>query len=136
MAKTQPKANETEDITTNINTAPVGAPTVDPIVKSNREMAAASIRKKELLKHYKNEKKVMTYLSPMYRPYFGNVMIVTINGISIRFPVDGSKHEVPVTFSDEIERRRKYIDSIIKRQKRMADVSTNVESNPGELELF
>lgn len=131
MASNKPKADETQ-----VNSNSTSSRIVDPIVNSNREIAAATARKKELLRVYKQEKKVMTYLSPMYRPYFGNVMIVTINGISIRFPVDGSKHEIPVTFADEIERRRKYIDSIIKRQKKMADISTNFERTAGELELF
>lgn len=110
--------------------------TIDPIVKANKDLLKAAERKKALLKYYKGEEKVSTYVSPMYKPYFGNVMTVTISGISIRFPIDGSKHDIPVTFADEIERRRRCVDNIINKQKRMADISVNMEANPGELELF
>ena len=107
------------------------------LIQDNREIAKASLRRKELIKLYKGEKKVTTYLSPMYRPYFGNVMTVTINGISIRFPVDGSKQEIPATFADEIERRRRNIDNIEKKQKRMAAVKENEDKGSiGSLSLF
>lgn len=107
------------------------------LIQDNREIAKASQRRKELIKYYKGEKKVTTYLSPMYRPYFGNVMTVTINGVSIRFPVDGSKQEIPVTFADEIERRRRNIDNIEKKQKRMAAIKENEDKGSiGALPLF
>lgn len=107
------------------------------MIKDNREIAQASARRKELIKFYKNEKQVVTYISPMYRPYFGNVMTVTINGISIRFPVDGSKQSIPATFADEIERRRRNIDNIEKKQKRMAAVKENEDKGSiGSLSLY
>lgn len=107
------------------------------LIQDNREIAKASARRKELIKYYKGEKKVVTYLSPMYRPYFGNVMTVTINGVSVRFPVDGSKQEIPATFADEIERRRRNIDNIEKKQKRMAAVRENEDKGSiGSLSLF
>ena len=42
------------------------------MIKDNREIAQASARRKELIRYYKNEKQVITYVSPMYRPYLGN----------------------------------------------------------------
>ena len=120
-----------EKVEQNLNRADLG------LIKDNREIAQASLRRKQLIKYYKNEKQVVTYVSPMYRPYFGNVMTVTINGISIRFPIDGSKQEIPATFADEIERRRQNIDDIIKKQKRMAAVKENEDKGSiGELSLF
>lgn len=107
------------------------------LINDNREMLKASARRKELIKHYKNEPQVTTYVSPMYRPYFGNVMTVTINGVSIRFPIDGTKQSIPATFADEIERRRRNIDDIINKQKRMASVSENEDKGSiGSLSLF
>ncbi len=107
------------------------------MIKDNREIAQASARRKELIRYYKNEKQVITYVSPMYRPYLGNVMTVTINGISIRFPVDGSKQSIPATFADEIERRRRNIDSIERKQKRMAAVKENEDKGSvGSLSLY
>ena len=107
------------------------------MIKQNREIAQASARRKELIRYYKSEKQVVTYISPMYRPHFGNVMTVTINGISIRFPVDGSKQEIPATFADEIERRRRNIDNIENKQRRMAAVKENEDKGSiGALSLY
>lgn len=109
---------------------------VDIIKKANREFAEAQNRKKELLKTYKEEPKVAVYLSPMYRAYFGNVMRVSVNGISIYFAVDGSTQIVPQTFADVITERRIAIDSILNKQNMLADVHSNVETSPGEINLF
>lgn len=120
-----------EKVEQNLNRADLG------LIKDNREIAQASLRRKQLIKHYKGERQVITYVSPMYRPYFGNVMTVTINGISIRFPIDGSKQEIPATFADEIERRRRNIDNIERKQKRMAAVKENEDKGSiGSLSLF
>lgn len=106
------------------------------MVQANRELTRAEQRKKELHILYKNEEKVPMYLSPMYRPYFGNVMRVMINGISIFFKVDGSTQLIPKTFADEIVTRRLAIDKILTRQSRMANIPQNNENSPGELNLF
>lgn len=107
------------------------------LIKANRAIAQASARKKELIRYYKSEKQVVTYVSPMYRPYFGNRMSVTINGITIIFPIDGSKHSIPATFADEIERRRREIDKIERKQKRMAAIKENEDKGSiGSLNLF
>ncbi len=122
---------DVEQAKINLKAAEIG------MIEANREIATAAARKKELIRKYKKEKQVVTYVSPMYRPYFGNVMTVTINGISIRFPIDGSKQEVPATFADEIERRRRHVDNIEKKQKRMAAVKDNEDKGSiGSLSLF
>ena len=77
------------------------------------------------------EPKVPMYLSPMYRPYLGNVADITINGVTIFFPVDGNTYEVPRAFADEIAR----IDAMLTKQNKMADVANNYERTPGELKL-
>jgi hypothetical protein len=106
------------------------------VQKANSELLTAEARRKTLLKEYREEEKVPIYLSPMYRPYFGNVMTVSMNGISIFFKVDGSVQNVPKTFADEIAARRIAIDAIITKQSRMADIPNNAEKSPGELALF
>jgi|GEM_PF-2878645 len=107
----------------------------DPVQQANRELLNAEARKKRLLQHYRNQEKVPMYLSPMYRPYFGNVMQVSLNGISIFFKVDGSVQKIPKDFADEITARRMAIDAILTKQSKMADISKNYESSPGELDL-
>lgn len=120
-------------------TAPVQAPQeqhVDVVQKSNSELLTAEKRRKMLLQTYREEARVPMYLSPMYRPYFGNVMTVSVNGISIFFKVDGSVQQVPKTFADEIAARRLSIDAMLNKQNRMADIANNAEKSPGELALF
>lgn len=107
----------------------------DPVQQANRELLNAEARKKQLLQHYRNQEKVPMYLSPMYRPYFGNVMQVSLNGISIFFKVDGSVQKIPKDFADEVTARRMAIDAILTKQSKMADISKNYESSPGELDL-
>ena len=102
----------------------------------HKEHIAAQARKKELLKTYRDEDKVAIHISPMYRPYFGNVMIMTINGITIGVPVDGTTHKIPKTFAEHINARITKVDSIIKKTDSMADITRNFENNPGELEMF
>jgi hypothetical protein len=104
--------------------------------KANAEVLTAEQRRKKLLEYYRNEKRIPMYLSPMYRPYLGNVMTVQINGISIFFKVDGSVQQVPETFANEITARRLAIDAILTKQHRMADIVNNYESSPGELALI
>jgi hypothetical protein len=103
---------------------------------ADMELARAKNQRKILHKRYKDEPKVPMYLSPMYRPHFGKVMTVSINGISIFFKVDGSTQMVPKTFADEITSRRMQIDAILTKQSKMSNVPNNLESAPGELKLF
>lgn len=106
------------------------------MAQANKKLQEGKHRKKALMKKYKEEEKVPMYLSPMYRPYVGNVMPVSINGIKIYFKVDGSTQLVPKTFADEIANRRIQIDAILTKQSRMADVQANAEGTPGELKMF
>ncbi len=108
----------------------------DVMVESRKALQAAEGARPMLRQIYADEPRVPLYLSPMYRPYFGNVMRVTINGISIYMPVNGTTHSIPQTFADEITRRRMAIDNMLTRQDRMAEVSSNVEGAPGELSIF
>ena len=108
----------------------------DVMVESRVALQAAEGARPILRKQYADEQKVPMYLSPMYRPYFGNMMDVNINGVHIVFPVDGSTQSVPQTFADEIARRRMAIDNMLTKQNRMSDVASNVEGAPGELSVF
>lgn len=104
--------------------------------EARKQLQQAQDSKSQLVKQYMAEETVPMYLSPMYRPYFGNIMTVSINGIMIAFPVDGSTKQVPRTFADEITRRRMAVDAMLTKQNRMHEVSNNHESAPGELSLF
>jgi hypothetical protein len=125
-----------EDVTpTSPNVEKKSVPT--PVKKTPEKafMDAESTRR-ALLKVYKAEKLVSVNVSPLYAPYFGRVMRVMINGISVYVKVDGTPHNVPETFADEINGRIAHINRNIARQTRLADVTRNGEGSPGELELY
>ena len=107
------------------------------VIAANRKaMHDLDNQKRTLRNVYAAEDKVPMYLSPMYRPHLGNNMRVSLNGISIFFPVDGSTHLIPTSFADEIVRRRMAVDNIIAKQGRMSDIASNMENAPGELTVF
>ena len=124
------------DKRTQIVDEPAGVSVAAPEGNAKTSIAEADRRRAKLTEHYKGEETVSMYLSPMYRPYVGNVMRVMINGISIFFKVDGSTQTVPKTFADEITARRLAIDAIIMKQKKMDNVSGNLENAPGDLKLL
>lgn len=101
-----------------------------------KQIASAVKEQANLAVRYRNEEKVTVAVSPLYRPYFGNVMKVSINGISIYMPIDNTPHKIPKTFADEIYSRVNAVDDIMKKQDRMANISANVETTPGELTLM
>lgn len=104
--------------------------------EQSKQIASAVKEQGNLANRYRNEEKVTISVSPLYRPYFGNVMQVSINGISIYMPIDNTPHKIPKTFADEIYSRINAVDAIMKKQDRMANISANVETNPGELTLM
>lgn len=103
--------------------------------EQSMQIAAEARNKAELARHYTSEPKVSMAVSPLYRPYFGNVMKVSINGIAIFMPIDNSRHQIPQTFADEITRRIMAVDAIMKKQDRMSNIADNNETMPGELPL-
>lgn len=97
---------------------------------------AADTARRQLLAQYKAEEKVERSLSPLYEPYLGKVIQISINGITIAFPVNGTTHKVPQSFADEIDSRRMAVDATLLKAKKMAAVADNHESYPGELQMF
>lgn len=85
---------------------------------------------------YRNQKKVDITISPLYRPYFGAVMEIIINGVYCAVPVDGRTYKLAKTFADEAARRIKAVDKQNKRAEKLADVQNNHETFIGELQLF
>jgi hypothetical protein len=103
---------------------------------SNKAVASAEKDRKELAKTFREQEKVPVSISPLYMPYFGRVMTVTINGASIAIPVDGRSYMVPESFAEEIQIRIYRRDQLIKKQNKMSDITNNCEASPGELALF
>lgn len=96
----------------------------------------ADKQRKALVETYKNEEKETVSISPLYKPYLGNVCTISVNGISVAVPVDGSRHKVPATFADEVTSRIMAVDATIRKAEKMSSVKANNESYPGELKMF
>ena len=136
MAKDKnPVVDEQETALDAVKVAPV-AEAPAPASNARMNLTEADARRKKLVAHYQKEDKVPMYLSPMYRPYFGKVMQVMVNGISIFFQVDGSTQMIPKTFADEIVGKRMRVDAMLARQQKLSDIPQNYETSPGELKLF
>ena len=104
--------------------------------ESDVAVANAERDRKALAKSFKEQEKVPVQISPLYRPYFGRVMTVTINGVSVAIPCDGKTYYVPKTFAEEAKVRIFKRDRLIQKKNSLGDVSNNFETSPGELNLF
>lgn len=112
-----------------------------PKAKANTEdlttnLRSADLARKNLVETYKAEEKVARSVSPLYQPYLGKVIQISINGITIAFPINGTTHKVPQSFADEIDSRVMAIDATINKAKKMANIPENHENYPGELQMF
>lgn len=105
-------------------------------VKQNRSLLAKDMARKRLAHRYSQEPKRSVMVAPMYAPYFGKVMHVSINGISIAVPCDGQPYNIPKTFAEEVYRRLRAVNEAELKSKRFANVAANVERAPGELALY
>ena len=104
--------------------------------RQNRSLLQKDTARKKLAHVYNKQKKVSVMVAPMYAAYFGKVMHVMINGISIAVPCDGSPYNIPETFAEEVHRRLRAVNDAELKSKRFADIASNVEKAPGELALY
>lgn len=110
--------------------------TNNAVAASDSAVHEAEVERKMLAKSFKTQDKVPVAISPLYAPYFGRIMTVTINGCSVAVPCDGKTYMIPATFAEEVKVRIFNQDQLLQKKRRMGDVSRNFESSPGELELF
>lgn len=106
------------------------------VAKSNQELAKSLALVAQNVADLKKEDKVSVSMAPMYRPYFGDVMTVSINGLSVYLPLDGRSYKMPKAYAMVIQGRRRMVDDHITRTARLADIQSNVERSAGELELI
>ena len=113
---------------------------------ANKKVVEADIHKNEVMeaergrrslgKKFREEERVSVSIPPLYKPYFGKVMTVSINGISCAIPVDGKTYQVPKSFAEEAQIRMFRQNEMLEKQKALSDVQNNFETSPGELALF
>lgn len=80
-----------------------------------------------MAQYYGTEKRVEVRISPLYKPYFGNVMAIQLNGIPIYIPCDNSAYEIPESYAMEWASRMRKVDDQINREKRLGDVKKNYD---------
>ena len=103
--------------------------------KASARLNVRESQRKELVKFYKAEERVPVTISPFYAPHFGKVVSVLVNGIRVSIPADGRTYKINKTHADEVVSKIRKIDKFMDRQKRAADISSNVERSIGELEI-
>lgn len=111
----------------------------DVVKESDRKVLEVEKGRRSLGVKFRNEEKVPVKIPPLYKPYFGKVMTVSINGISCAIPVDGQVYKVPKSFAEEANIRMFRQDELIQKQEKLSDASknrNNFENYPGELALF
>lgn len=116
-----------------VQTAPANFKTVEAVAA--KKYNETEMKRKALVKTYREEEKVPVTISPFYAPYLGKVVRESVNGIIVDIPADGQTYKVNKTHADHIVAKIKRIDAMIARQKRAGDVSQNFEMAPGELHL-
>jgi hypothetical protein len=104
--------------------------------RANSDVAVRDARRKALGRTYEAEDKVSVMIAPMYAAYFGRVMHVSVNGISVSVPCDGKPYNVPETFAAVVQERLRAINDQQAKAKRFSDISRNYERAPGELALY
>ena len=117
--------------------APVEIPEpVKPVRHETESVQSIELRRRSLLREYKKEKKIPVNISPMYRKHFGNVMTVSIQGITVAIPCDGKTYKINKTHAIEAISRVRKIDNSITRKERMRDITNNFERTPGEIKFY
>lgn len=104
--------------------------------ESNVAVAEGEKIRKQVAKQFKKQELVPVTIPPLYKPYFGRVMTITLQGTSVHIPCDGKTYRVPKSFAHEIMIRLDNQNELIEKKNRLGDVRNNFESSPGALELI
>lgn len=96
------------------------------------EMIAVENRTKDNYQTLLKAEKKEVQISPMYKPYFGEVMAVGLNGLFIYVKCDGKRYSVPEQYASIIATRIRGVDDTIARRNKFADVQ---ETHAGQLAL-
>lgn len=105
-------------------------------VANNKEVASLEHRKKALHTEYKEQEQFTVQGAPMYRAYFGNTMVIQINGISVCVPLDGGRYSIPETFAKVFNQRISSVNEQLDLQNKLSNAQKNLEQYPGELDLI
>jgi len=106
------------------------------VLDSNLALAKAQALVAKNMADLKKQRLVPIAMAPMYRPYFGNTMTISLNNLSIYLPLDGKTYHIPEAYARIAQGRRRRVDEHVMRIARLADVKSNFEREAGELALI
>jgi len=104
--------------------------------KLNQKVQELEANKKTVAAAYQQEAKAVVQGSPMYRPFFGNMMPIIINGVAVYVPLDGQQYSIPETFASVFHERIAMVDEQERIRRGMANVQQNSETYAGEKGLI
>jgi hypothetical protein len=112
-----------------------------PVIVAAQHTAAATFenagkRMQDNVTELKRSKTKEVSMAPMYAPWFGNIMAVGLNGLTIYLPLDGRTYKVPIQYAQIIQGRRRAVDDFVMRTKQMSNVQSNREDYAGQLVLL
>ena len=115
-------------------------PTKAPTTALAQDQAQAAVAIEQRTKRNRDDliaqEKIEVTIPPMYRPHFGMVMDVGLNGLTIHVPCDGKPYKVPADYAGIIKGRMRAVNDMLGKQSRLANIQGNKESYAGELTLI
>ena len=105
------------------------------LAKVNSSVNTLEAKRKSLAKQYTEEKRITVQGAPMYQAHFGKAMPISLNGVYISVPLDGNRYEIPESFAMIFNERIRTVNEQLEAQKRMSNVTNNIERYAGELDL-
>ena len=99
------------------------------------EVRADQVRR-QIAKEFKEQELDTIMIPPLYKPYFGKVLPIMIQGVEVAIPVNGKAYKVPKVFASRARVLMHTQDELIEKAHRAADIKSNFEHSPGELTLF
>ena len=102
---------------------------------NNQEVRDREAQRLQVAKQLSEQDKIEVIGAPMYRAYFGNAMLISINGIPIYVPLDGKRYAIPRSYAEIFNARINSVNEDMELEKKRSDVQSNFESYPGQLDL-
>lgn len=116
-----------------------------PVVQTAPQTLAQAVRQADVMMHKQEQAihsklsqqdRVSVTIAPQYRPYFGDVMAVFLQGLAVYVPVDGHSYKIPKDFAAIVHERLARVNAHLLKCERLSNVQANVESYAGELQLY
>lgn len=117
--------------------APVYAPQAPATFAQNLRAQAQRnvLAERQLHDRLRNAPKVQVSIAPQYRPFFGEVMPVALNGVLVYVPCDGRPRSIPKPFARIVHQRLHTVNAFLLKKDQMANVTQNFEKFPGEIKF-